>query len=200
MAVGLAHPFTVAFARCWVAMGAQMRRDVAIAFEQADAALVLATEHGFPMWAAHATEMRGWALAVRDRSEEVSAAIPGIAGWRVAGAAIAVSYRLTKPLAFSVKSTKGFDRWMKRRLCWSNRRIAGRKLFRLRGELFELLLWQSNAPEASVEAWLRRALDVREANRPNPWNCALLLALRVFGARRLSIAKRAICSSLWLVY
>jgi len=64
-----------------------MRGDVTTALEQADAALVLATEPGFPMWAARATEMRGWALVMRDKSEEGRAQLSqGIAGWRATGA------------------------------------------------------------------------------------------------------------------
>jgi hypothetical protein len=70
MAGDLDHPFTLAFARAWAALGAQMRRDVAAALEQADAALALATEHGFPTVAALATTLRGRALAMRDKSEE----------------------------------------------------------------------------------------------------------------------------------
>jgi hypothetical protein len=64
MAGDLDHPFTLAFARAWAALGAQMRRDVAAALEQADAALALATEHGFPTVAALATTLRGRALAL----------------------------------------------------------------------------------------------------------------------------------------
>jgi predicted ATPase len=96
MAGDLAHPFTLAFARTWGAVGAQMRRDVVAALEQTDAALALTTEHGFPIWAALATTLRGWALAMREKSAEGIAQLSqGIAAWRATGAATTVPYQLT---------------------------------------------------------------------------------------------------------
>ena len=60
----LAHPFSLAFARC-------LGGHASISFagtcqpsqEQAEAAIALATEQGFPLWAAWGTILRGWALA-----------------------------------------------------------------------------------------------------------------------------------------
>src|SRR5262249_31548090 len=70
MMAGEQSPYRLAFARCWVAWLSQMRREVAATLEQAEAALALATEHGFPLWAAWGAIWRGWALAMRDKSEE----------------------------------------------------------------------------------------------------------------------------------
>ena len=96
MAGELSHPFTLAFARCWAASLAQMRRDVPAALEQAEAAVALATEHGFPVWAALGSTLRGWALAMRDKSEEGMAQLSqGTAARRGTGAAVIVPYQLT---------------------------------------------------------------------------------------------------------
>ena len=45
----LAHPYSLAYARCWATMVLQLRRDGAAVQEQAEAAVVLATTQGFPM-------------------------------------------------------------------------------------------------------------------------------------------------------
>jgi predicted ATPase len=96
MAGQLSHPFTLAFARFWAGGLSQMRREVAAVVEQAEAILALATEHGFPHWAALGATLRGWALAMRDKSEEGMAQLRhGIADWRATGAALVVPYVLT---------------------------------------------------------------------------------------------------------
>jgi predicted ATPase len=140
-----------------------MCRDVAAVLEQAEAALALATEHGFPQWAAFGATLRGWALAMRDESEEGLAQLSqGIAGWRATGQIAVVPYLLT--LLAEASSLLGHieeglrslddaqavseqqeDRW------WEP------EIYRLRGAL---LLRQSIAPEAEAETWLHRALDV----------------------------------------
>ena len=66
----LSHPYSLAYARCWAAMVSQFRRDVPAVHEQAEAAVALATEQGFPLWAALGTSLRGWALAMQGQGEE----------------------------------------------------------------------------------------------------------------------------------
>ena len=63
LAQELAHPFTLAYARCLAALVYQRRRDVPAVHEQAEAAVVLATEQGFPLWVAVGMCVRRWALA-----------------------------------------------------------------------------------------------------------------------------------------
>ena len=66
----LSHPYSLAFARCLAAFVSQFRRDVPAVHEQAEAAVALATEQGFPLWAAQGTSLRGWALAMQGQGEE----------------------------------------------------------------------------------------------------------------------------------
>ena len=63
-------PHSLAFARCWAAYVYQFRRDVPAVHEQAEAAVALATEQGFPFWVAAGTILRGWALAMQGQGEE----------------------------------------------------------------------------------------------------------------------------------
>jgi predicted ATPase len=65
----LSHPFSLAWARVWAAFVFQCRRDVPATYEQAEAAVALATEQGFPQYAAQGTILRGWALALQGQSE-----------------------------------------------------------------------------------------------------------------------------------
>src|SRR5262249_8518851 len=66
----LAHPFSLAYAQCWAATVAQLRRDVLAVHELAEVAVVLATAQGFTQWAAAGTSARGWALVRQGQREE----------------------------------------------------------------------------------------------------------------------------------
>ena len=159
----LSHPFSLAYARCWAAIVSKMRRDVPAVREQAEAAVALATEQGFPQWAAEGTILRGWALAMQGQGEEGMTQVrQGIAAWRATGTALLVSYFCTvladvaAHLGHTADGLQALaeahtlveqheDRW------WEA------EIARLRGVL---LLRQTGTPQAEAEAWLRRALDV----------------------------------------
>jgi predicted ATPase len=159
----LSHPFSLAYARSMAALVMQVRRDVPAVHEQADAAVTLSTEQGFPLWAAWGTSLRGWALAMQGQGEEGMAQLcQGIAACQASGAALFVPYFCT--LLADVSDHLGHaadglqalaeahtlveqheERWWAAEVC------------RLRGVL---LLRQPGTPKAEVEAWLQRALDV----------------------------------------
>jgi len=168
MAGKLSHPYTLAFAGVVAALCSQMRREVTATLEQAEATVALATEHGFPHWAAMGTILRGWALAMRDSSEAGMAQLSqGIATWRANDASVNAPYALTmqaEAASLVGHIDDGFrslddaqavlevqeDHWFEA------------EISRLRGEL---LLRQSNAPEAEAETWFRRALDVARSQQ-----------------------------------
>jgi predicted ATPase len=92
----LSHPFSLAFVRYWVAFVFQVCRNVSAVQEQAEAAVALSTERGFPLWAAAGTSLRGWALAIQDQGTEGIAQVrQGIAAWRTSGGALWVPYYCT---------------------------------------------------------------------------------------------------------
>jgi predicted ATPase/class 3 adenylate cyclase len=96
LAHALSHPFSLAFARCVAAVGLQLRRDVPATYEHADACVALATEQGFPHWAAAGTIMRGWALAMQGQGEAgIAEVLQGLAAWQATGAALHVPYLCT---------------------------------------------------------------------------------------------------------
>jgi predicted ATPase len=159
----LPHPFSLAHARCWAAYVYQFRWDVPAVHEQAEAAVALSIEQGFPFWAAAGTILRGWALAMQGQGEEgLSQVRQGIAAYRATEAPLLVAYYCT--LLAEVSAYLGHpddglqalaeahtlveqheERWWEAEVC------------RLRGVL---LLQQPATPQAEAETWLQRALDV----------------------------------------
>jgi predicted ATPase len=96
LAYELSHPYSLAFARCLAAFIYQFRRDVPGVHEQAEAAVTLATEQGFPHWVALGTIFCGWALAMQGQGEAgIAQLCQGITAWRATGAALSVSYFCT---------------------------------------------------------------------------------------------------------
>jgi class 3 adenylate cyclase/predicted ATPase len=96
LAHALRHPSSLAFARRWAAHVSQLRRDVPAVYEHAEAVVALATEQGFPLWAAMGTSLRGWALARQGQGEQGLAQVrQGTAAFRATGAALSVSYLCT---------------------------------------------------------------------------------------------------------
>jgi predicted ATPase len=163
LAHALSHPYSLAWAQCFAAFVSQFLRDVPAVHEHAEAAVALATEWGFPQWAAYGTSLRGWALAMQGQGEEGLAQVrQGIAAWRATGTALLVPYLCTvladvcdhlghpddglQALAEAQTLVEQQEeRWWEAEVC------------RLRGVL---LLRQPGTPQAEAETWLQRALDV----------------------------------------
>jgi predicted ATPase len=163
VAHALAHPYSLAVARCWAAYVSQWCRDVPAVHEHAEAAVTLSTEHDFPYWAARGTSARGWALTMQGQGVEGMAQVrQGLAAWRGTGAVLNVPYYCT--LLAEVADHLGHpedglqalaeahtlveqqeERWWEAEVC------------RLRGVL---LLRQTGAPQEEAATWLQRALDV----------------------------------------
>jgi predicted ATPase len=163
LAHALSHPYSLAWARCWAAYVYQFRGDVPAVHEHAEAAVALATEQGFPLWAAWGTISGGWVLAQQDQGETGMAQVrQGIASFRATGAAVFAPYFYTLLADVCVHLGHTEDglqalaeahtlveqqeeRWWEAEVC------------RLRGVL---LLRQPGTPQAEAEGWLQRALDV----------------------------------------
>jgi predicted ATPase len=69
------------------------RWDVPAVHEQAEAAVALSIEQGFPFWAAAGTILRGWALAMQGQGAAGMAQVcQGIAAYRATEAPLLVAY------------------------------------------------------------------------------------------------------------
>jgi predicted ATPase len=163
----LSHPFSLAYARCRAADVSQFRRDVPAVHEHAEAAVALATEQGFPLWAAQGTSLHGWALAMQDQGEEGLAQVrQGIATFRATGAAQLVPYLCT--LLAEVSAHLGHVEDGLQALAEAHTLVEQQEerwweaeVYRLRGVL---LLQQPGPSQAEAETWLQRA----PGRRPPP--------------------------------
>jgi predicted ATPase len=163
LAHALVHPFSLAYARCLAAFVYQFRRDVPAVHEHAEAAVALATEQGFPFWAAYGRSLRGWALALQGQGEAGLAQLrQGIAAQRATGAALVVPYFCT--VLADVCDHLGHPEDGLQALAEAHTLVEQHEerhweaeIARLRGVL---LLRQPETPQAEAETWLRRALDV----------------------------------------
>jgi predicted ATPase len=163
LAHALSHPAILAWARCWAASVLHARRDVLAVHEQAEAAVTLSTEQGFPLWTALGMIRRGWVLAMQGQSEAGMTQVrQGIAAYRATGAAVGVSYHcvvLAEVCAHLGHIEDGLQAlaeahtWVEQQ----EERMWEAEICRLRGVL---LLRQPGTPQAEAEAWLQRALDV----------------------------------------
>ena len=95
LAQELSHPLSLAFPLVFAAILHQYRREGHITQERAEAAITLATEHGFPNWLAMGTILRGWVLAEQGQQDEGMAQMhQGLAAYRAMGAELGRSYYL----------------------------------------------------------------------------------------------------------
>jgi predicted ATPase len=159
----LSHPFSLGFARWWAAIVSQWCRDVPATHEQAEAAVVLATEQGFPQWAAMGRSLRGWALALQGQDEAGLAQVrQGIAAWQATGAVLHVPYLCTVLADVAVHldhTADGLQALAEAHTLVEQHeeRLWEAEISRLRGVL---LLRQPGTPQAEAETWLQRALDI----------------------------------------
>jgi class 3 adenylate cyclase/predicted ATPase len=163
LAHALSHPFSLAWGWSWASYVYQFRRDVPSVYEQAEAALTLSTEYGFAAHVAKGTIFRGWALAMQGRGEQGMTQVhQGIAAWRATGAALSIPYFCTVLADISAHlghTEDGLQALTEAHTLVEQHeeRYWEAEVCRLRGVL---LLRQPGTPQAEVEAWLQRALDV----------------------------------------
>jgi predicted ATPase len=154
LAEELAHPYSLAHALSLSAIFHQFRREAPAAQAQAEAALALSTEHGFPYWISIATILKGWALVEQGQVEAGLAAMrQGESAWRALGIEVGRHYLLAllaeaygragqaaaglSVLAELLPVTSGVGHW------WEA------ELYRLKGELLPV---EAEAEESFVQA------------------------------------------------
>jgi predicted ATPase len=158
----LAHPYSLAFARCQAAWVYQFCRNMPAVHEHAEAAVTLATEQGFPLWTAQGTSLHGWALTMQGQGEEGMAQVRrGIAAWQATGAALIVPYFRTLLAEACDRAGHIEDGLQELAEAYTlveqhEERWWEAEIHRLRG----VFLLQHGTPQAEAEAWLQRALDV----------------------------------------
>jgi predicted ATPase len=85
----LEHPYTLARALAHMAAFHQCRREAHAVQAQAEAAMTLSTEQGFPYWFAWGSIFRGWARAAQgQRAEGLTEMRQGLAAYRITESAL----------------------------------------------------------------------------------------------------------------
>jgi predicted ATPase len=89
------HPYSLVWALSWAAILHWHRHEPHASREQIEAAIALATEHGFVQWAAQGTILRGRVLVAQGHVAEGMAQIQqGLAAYRATGSALLQPYFL----------------------------------------------------------------------------------------------------------
>jgi class 3 adenylate cyclase/predicted ATPase len=154
------------------------RREGHIAYEQAEAALVLLREQGFAFRLAQATVLRGWALVEQGQGEAGIAQIrQGIAAERATGSRTATHLvPLAKACWHLGQSEEGL-RVVAEALAIVNSNGEGRwtaELYRLQGEL---LLTLASEHYAEVEACFQQALEAARRQQAKSWELRAAMSL-----------------------
>ena len=161
LAQEVAHPPSLAFARMLTAIAYQLRREADAAHGQAEALIALATEQGFTLFLAIGGIVRGATqTALGQRGEQIGQIRQHLAAVRETGSAVWEPYFLG--LLADLYAQDGqveaglatLDEALAAQA--TGQRLVEAELYRLRGSL----VLQMGRPQAEVETWLRRALDV----------------------------------------
>jgi len=163
LAQTLAHPYSMAAALNRAAFLGQFCRESRATREWAEAAVGIATEHGFPRHAALGTLLRGWALVRQGQGEAGMAQIrQGFAAYRALGMAMEDPYFLAL-LADAYASSGQIEPGLATLTKALAQLPSGRgffyeaELYRLRGDL---LLRQATPDASQAEACLHQALAI----------------------------------------
>jgi len=171
-AQGLSHPFSLAFALTAKAMLHHLRMEATIVQAQAETAITVSTEHGFPFRAAFGSMLLGWAMAERGEGEAGIARIEeGIATFQATGSKLhnsmwlgllAEAYgklgRVEEGLAVVAEALSAVDD--------TGEHFYEAELYRLRGA-FLLQLSSDNQREA--EACFQHALTIAQNQAAKAW-------------------------------
>jgi predicted ATPase len=172
LAQALSHPHSLAAALFYVAMIHCFRREEHATREQADAAVALASEQGFPHWLAMVSLLRGWALAAQGQAGEGIAQLQwGPAAYRATGAKLGLSALLSLLAEAYGKAgqVEAGLQTLAEALALVNQtqeRFYEAELYRLQGEL---LLVRSAEHHAEAETCFRHALDVARRQQAKSW-------------------------------
>jgi predicted ATPase len=162
----LAHPFSLDFAFVAAAMLHQFRREGCATQECAEATMSLAMEHGFPLWVAIGSILRGWASAQQGQAQAGIAQIhEGLTAWRATGAALVQPYLLAllaeaygimgQPEAGLTVLAEALTR-----VDTTGERWYAPELYRLKGEL--ILLQENAEHRAEAESCFHHALAIAQ--------------------------------------
>jgi TOMM system kinase/cyclase fusion protein len=172
LAQDLAHPHTLAFVLVFAAILHRLCGEVQAAYTRADAAMLLAAEHGFAQWFAGGTILRGWTVATQEQAAEGIAQIhQGLVAWRAAWAeALRPSWLalLAEAYAAGDDPASGLHGLAEALVLveTTGERWYEAELYRLRGAL---LLQHAIVEPGEAEACFQQALTIARRQQAKSW-------------------------------
>ncbi|HEY5867593.1 MAG TPA: hypothetical protein VI542_18895, partial [Candidatus Tectomicrobia bacterium] len=161
LAQQLAHPVSLTMALYWAAVVHHLRREVPLTQARAEAAMIIATDQGFPQYLAQAMPLLGWALAVNDQGEDgIVMILQALAAYQATGATANRPYYLSLLAEASTKvgqTAEGLEALAEALVTVAKSRVRWweAELCRLRGEL---LLQQTATQPQEAEVCFQQAL------------------------------------------
>ena len=142
--------------------------------------MAVCTAHGFELYLAGSTVLRGWALALQGHVVEGTAQIlQGLAAWRVTGAEQSRPYFLA--LLAEVHGHAGqYEQGLTvlteafTQIEATDERFYEAELYRLQGDL---LLSQSSDYSVEAEACFQQALTIARRQQAKPWELRVAMSL-----------------------
>lgn len=172
LAQEISHVFSLTFVLTRTAILYQCLREAQSAQEQAEAAIVLATEQEFSYLVSHGRMLQGWALAEQGQSEAGIAQMrQSLAAYRSAGSAVYEPYFLSLLAAGYAKTEQSEEglNTLREALAvveQTGERFYEADLYRLKGEL---LLQQARSDEQQAETCFHHALDIARRHQAKSW-------------------------------
>jgi predicted ATPase len=168
----LAHPLSLCMALRWAAVLHYLRREAPLTLACAEAAMTIATDHGFSQQVALVTPLRDWALAATGQGEE--GIVPSHQALTASQATEATRDRsdclalLAETFAQVGQITEGLEALAEGLATVAKSRIRWweAELYRLRGEL---LLQQTVAQPEEAEVCFQQALVLARGEQAKAW-------------------------------
>src|SRR5262249_36664559 len=186
LAQGVSHPHSLAVALNSSAWLHQFRREGQLTQQQAEAAVALSAEQGFPFWLAFGTILQGWVLVEQRQIEEGIAQIyQGMTAYQATGTGILRSFFLALLAEVHGKAGQVEDGLaaLTEALAVVNKigeRFYEAEVYRLKGEL---TLQQSNVQglassvQKEAEECFWKAIEIARRQRAKSWELRAAMSL-----------------------
>jgi predicted ATPase len=168
LAQTLSHPHSLAFAEGLLGTVLLYRREASAAQRCAERVIALSGEHGFALWLAHATCLRGTAIASqRQEASGITEILEGMSAYRMTGSALGRPGRL----CLLVEALIATQRFEEAQQALTEALVAGDKnegrsqwaeAHRLQGEL---LLKQGTSGVFEAQKFFGRAIEIAREQR-----------------------------------
>ena len=175
----LSRPFTLGYALAFTAQLHQFRREPEATQELAEQTIAISQEHGFALWLAWATVLRGWVLANQGRAEEgITQVRHGLDAFRGTGAGIfrpGFLALLAEAYGAGSQPAEGLKVLAEAQEAAINNeeRFYDPELHRLKGEM----LLQGKNADAAAEDSFREALGIARQYGAKSWELRAVMGL-----------------------